>query len=39
MGLNGPADIDHGVVMEWHRTFNWLICFQDAQRDDVDTPT
>ncbi len=38
-GQEGPAGIDHGVSMEWHKALNWLICFMDAEWDDVDTPT
>ena len=34
-----PADIDPGVVMERHHALNWLVRFQDADWDDVDTPT
>lgn len=32
-------DVDPGVVFERHRALNWLTCFQDADWDDVDTPT
>ncbi len=28
-----------GVVAEWHHALNWLLCFDDADWDDVDTPT
>jgi hypothetical protein len=28
-----------GVVAERHHALNWLTCFQDAEWDDVDTPT
>lgn len=38
-GLTGPAHIEHGVIMEWHRAFNWLICFGGEDWDHVDTPT
>ncbi len=33
------AGIDLDVVMERHRTLNWLVRFQHAPWDDVDTPT
>ncbi len=38
-GLTGPADIEHGVIMEWHRALNWLICFGNEDWDHVDIPT
>lgn len=38
-GFMGPANIEHGVIMEWHKAFNWLICFGDEDWDHVDTPT
>lgn len=38
-GLMGPADIEHGVIMEWHRALNWLICFGNEDWDHVSTPT
>jgi hypothetical protein len=28
-----------GVVAERHHALNWLVCFGDADWDDVDTPT
>lgn len=34
-----PAGIDPGVVMERHYALNWLVRFEDAEWDDVDTPT
>ncbi len=34
-----PVGLDHGVVNERHHALNWLTCFEDAQWDDVDTPT
>lgn len=37
--LNGPAGLNHGVVQERHKTLNWMICFDDADWDDVPTPT
>ncbi len=34
-----PADIVPGVVYERHYALNWLLHFEDAERDEVDTPT
>lgn len=34
-----PAGLDAGVVMERHYALNWLTCFDDADWDDVSTPT
>lgn len=34
-----PAGLEPGVVVERHHTLNWLVRFQDADWDDVDTPT
>lgn len=34
-----PADLDPGVVVERHYALNWLVRFEDADWDDVDTPT
>jgi hypothetical protein len=34
-----PAGVDAGVVLERHYALNWLTRFQDAEWDDVDTPT
>lgn len=34
-----PADLDAGVIAERHYALNWLVRFQDADWDDVDTPT
>ena len=31
--------VDPGVVLERHRALNWLVRFEDADWDDVDTPT
>jgi hypothetical protein len=32
--------LDGGVVMEWHRAFNWLIgAYEGAAWDDVSTDT
>ncbi len=33
------AGVDAGVVMERHHALNWLVRFQHAEWDDVDTPT
>ena len=38
-GMQGPAGLEHGVVQERHKTLNWMICFDDAEWDDVYTPT
>ena len=34
-----PAGLEPGVVKERHHTLNWLVRFEDADWDDVDTPT
>ncbi len=34
-----PAELEPGVVVERHHALNWLVRFQDANWDDVDTPT
>ena len=34
-----PGDLDPGVIAERHYALNWLVRFQDADWDDVDTPT
>ena len=34
-----PAELDSGVISERHYALNWLVCFEDADWDDVDTPT
>lgn len=34
-----PAGLDPGVVAERHHALNWLTRFEDADWDDVDTPT
>ncbi len=34
-----PADLEPGVVAERHHALNWLTCFEDADWDDVNTPT
>lgn len=38
-GRDVPAGLDPGVVVERHRMFNWLICYMDADWDDVRTDT
>jgi len=40
--VNGGApapDVEPGVVVERHRALNWLTRFEDAEWDEVDTPT
>lgn len=37
--LGEAAGVDADVVMERHRTLNWLVRFQHAGWDQVDTPT
>lgn len=34
-----PAGLEPGVVAERHYALNWLVRFEDAAWDDVDTPT
>lgn len=34
-----PAGFDASVVQERHRALNWLVLFEDADWDNVDTPT
>jgi hypothetical protein len=34
-----PAGLEPGVVAERHHALNWLVRFQDAAWDDVETPT
>jgi hypothetical protein len=34
-----PASLEPGVIQERHRALNWVTRFQDADWDDVDTPT
>ncbi|KHM90147.1 DUF4272 domain-containing protein, partial [Xanthomonas vesicatoria] len=34
-----PADLVAGVVYERHYALNWLLHFEDADWDEVDTPT
>jgi hypothetical protein len=31
--------LDPGVIQERHHALNWLVRFEDAEWDDVDTPT
>jgi hypothetical protein len=38
-GTAPPFNLDSGVVLERHYALNWLISFEDADWDDVDTPT
>jgi len=34
-----PANLNPGVIQERHYALNWLVRFEDAEWDDVDTPT
>ena len=34
-----PGGLEPGVVQERHRALNWLVQFEGAEWDDVDTPT
>lgn len=34
-----PGELEAGVVQERHRALNWLLRFEGADWDDVDTPT
>lgn len=34
-----PLEVERGVVLERHYILNWLIGFENAEWDDVDTPT
>ena len=34
-----PAGLEPGVIQERHRTLNWLVQFENAAWDEVDTPT
>ena len=38
-GKDGAKDVDAGVILERHHALNWLVRFEDADWDDVDTPT
>lgn len=38
-GMTGPAGLEHGVVQARHKTMNWMIGFEDADWDNVTTPT
>ena len=37
--VDAPANLASGVVQERHRMLNWLICYQNAEWDDVRTDT
>lgn len=37
--LPAPAEMDEGVVMERHKSFNWLIGAERAEWDDIDIST
>lgn len=36
---SAPAALEPGVILERHRALNWLVQFDNADWDDVDTPT
>jgi hypothetical protein len=36
---NSTINVDPGVIQERHHAFNWLVAFQGAPWDDVETPT
>lgn len=38
-GMKSPGGMEPGVVQARHKTMNWLICFDDADWDEVDIPT
>jgi len=38
-GKDGVNGIDPGVILERHHALNWLVRFENADWDDVDTPT
>jgi hypothetical protein len=38
-GNGGMKGLDPGVVQERHHALNWLVRFEEADWDDVDTPT
>lgn len=38
-GNDGMKGLDPGVIQERHHALNWLVRFEDANWDDVDTPT
>jgi Domain of unknown function (DUF4272) len=38
-GKDGVDGLDPGAVLERHHALNWLVRFEDADWDDVDTPT
>lgn len=38
-GMKSPGGMEPGIVQERHKTLNWLICFQNADWDEVDIPT
>ncbi|MEO7716075.1 MAG: DUF4272 domain-containing protein [Capsulimonas sp.] len=37
--LSPPAQLEPGVISERHHALNWLVRFENADWDDVDTPT
>ncbi|MCR1004212.1 MAG: DUF4272 domain-containing protein [Stenotrophomonas maltophilia] len=38
-GAPMPGALEEGVIYERHYALNWLFCFEQADWDDVDTPT
>lgn len=38
-GQGAPGGLEAGVIQERHRALNWLVQFEGAAWDDVDTPT
>jgi hypothetical protein len=38
-GKAAPTGLDEGVIQERRQALNWLVRYQDADWDDVDTPT
>ena len=38
-GETGGSDLDPGVVLERHHALNWLVQYEGAEWDDVQTPT
>ncbi|PSD21825.1 hypothetical protein C7E13_19565 [Stenotrophomonas maltophilia] len=38
-GAPMPGALEGGVIYERHYALNWLFCFEQADWDDVDTPT
>lgn len=34
-----PHSLEAGVILERHCALNWLVCFENSEWDDIDTPT